>query len=160
MNVFHRTKKISTNSIHFIHKTDSWNIKFISLLPYSFSLRLNTVNSTNDSNCSVQNAQRTFNFCCKINVTWSVNNIYLIVFPVSSCGCRTDCNSSFLFLRHPVHCSLTVINFTDFMNFSCIIKNSFCCCSFSGINMCHNSNISHFFQRHIKTSITNYWNYN
>ena len=87
MNIFHRTKKISTDSVHFIHKADSGNFKIISLMPDCFCLWLNSVNCTNYSNCTVKNSQGAFNFCCKVNMSGCVNNIYLIVFPVG-CSCR------------------------------------------------------------------------
>ena len=145
-NICHWTKEVCANAVHLVHKAETWNSKLICLLPYSFCLWLNSINGTNYCNRAVEYAQRTLYFGSKVYVARSINNIYLMVFPVSCCGSRTDCNSALLLLSHPVHCSLAVINFANLMNFTCIIENTFCCCGFSSINMRHDSDVSHFFQ--------------
>ena len=60
-------------------------------------------------------------FNCKIYVAWSINYINSVVIPETSCCCRSNFNTSFLFLLHPIHCCSTIMYFTNFMTFSCII---------------------------------------
>ena len=41
--------------------------------------------------------------------------------PKSSGSSRCNCNSSFLLLLHPIHSSSTIMNFTNFVRFTCVI---------------------------------------
>ena len=70
------------------------------------------------------------NFDCKVNVSWSVYDINLdfsafSIFPETSCSSRSNCNTSFLLLFHPVHCSSAIVNLTNFVRNTCVIQNSF-----------------------------------
>ena len=100
--------------------------------------------STNNCNGPIKNAERTLNFCSKVYMPRSINNVDLMILPFCGDGSTSDCDSSFLLLLHEVHCSSTIINLTDLVNLSAIKKNSLSSCCLSGINMSHNSNVSHF----------------
>ena len=62
--------------------------------------------------------------------------------PVTCCSGRSNCNTSFLLLLHPVHGSSTFMSITDFIVNTSIIKNTLCQCCFTSIDMSHDSNIS------------------
>ena len=67
---------------------------------------------------------------------------FLISIPKTSSCSRGNCNSSFLLLFHPIHCGRTVIDLTDFMNASCIIKDALGSCGLPCINVCHDAEIA------------------
>ena len=146
----HYFKEVCPWAVHFIHITDTRNIIFISLTPYCFGLRLNTTYSTKCSNSSIQYTKRTFYLCSKIHVPRSIDQVYLkfisSIIPPCSSRSRGNRNTSFLLLLHPVHCRCPVMYLTDFMSQSGIEKNTFRSRSLSGIDMCHNTNISGIFQ--------------
>ena len=140
----HRHFKISSHFIHFVYKCYSRNRIFISLFPNCFRLRLYSLWTIKNSNSTIKNSKRSFNLYSKVYVTWSVNDIYLMTFP-ESCSCsRSNSDTSFFFLFHPVHCSFTIVSFTYFMNFSSIEQNSFSSSCFTSIDMGNNTYISNF----------------
>ena len=64
----------------------------------------------------------------------AINNIKMIIFsfwknfsiffgklPCTSRCSRSNCNTSFLFLFHPIHCCGPIVDFTNFMAFASII---------------------------------------
>ena len=66
--------------------------------------------------------------------------------PVTSSSSGSNCNTSFLLLCHPVHCSGTVVCFTYAVSFTGIKKDTFCRCSFTGIDVSHDTDISCMFK--------------
>ena len=155
------TIKVSSISIHLVYIDDCRNFILCRLTPNSFCLWLNLVTSRKNQNRTIKNLQRTFNFNCEVNVSRSVDDVDLVTFPETSCTSRSNCNTSFLFLSHPVHRSCTVVNFTDLVIFSGIEQNSFSCCCFTSINMGHNSDVSCHFKicSHIIFSLIKFVNF-
>jgi hypothetical protein len=76
-------------------------------------------------------------------MTWSINNIYLTMMPEASSGSRGNRNPALLFLFHPVHDSVAIMNLTQLMRPTSIIKNPLSCCGLSGVNMGHYAYIAH-----------------
>gem|GEM_PF-4241475 len=144
---FYTHLKICSNFINFIYKTHSWNMVLISLSSHSFSLRLYSVRTRKNCHSSIQYSQRSFHFHSKIHMSRSINNINLTIFPKTSCSRRSNCNTPFLFLFHPIHFRCSIMYFTNFVFFTSIIQNSFCSCSLSCINMSDDSHIPYFTQR-------------
>ena len=124
-NHINTAEKVSTNTIHFVDKANTWNIITIRLTPYSFCLGLNTGHRFKHCDRAVQNTQRTFYFHCKINVSRGINQIDTVITPKARCCRRRNRDTTFLFLFHPVHRRATIVNFADFICFSCIEKNTF-----------------------------------
>ncbi|MNI12800.1 hypothetical protein D3C73_659960 [compost metagenome] len=118
----------------------------ISLSPNCFGLRLNAFFSAEHSNCSVQYTQGTLYLNGKVNVPRGINNINAVTFPSSGRSGGSNRNSTLLFLFHPVHRCCTFVHFTDFVYFTCIVKNPLCCCCLTSINMCHDPDITCIFQ--------------
>ena len=61
-------QEISARRIHLIDESDTGNMVVFSLTPYRFRLRFYAAFSRKYGNRAVQNAKRTFNFNCKVNV--------------------------------------------------------------------------------------------
>ena len=137
--------EVCTSCVHFIYIAHSWYIIFICLSPNSFRLRLNSTFSAKYCNRSVKNSKRSLNFYSKVNVTWCINDIDSVIFPETSCRSRSNCNTSFLLLSHPVHSCCTFVNFTNLVSLTCIEQYSLSCCCFTSINVSHYSNISSHF---------------
>ena len=56
---------------------------------------------------------------------------------------RSDCNTAFLLIRHPVHNCFTVMDFTYLMGATGIVKDPFCYGGFAGINMGDDADIAY-----------------
>src|SRR5690606_18639384 len=139
-------KEVCTLAVHFINETYPWNFIFIGLSPHSFRLWLNTINCTKQSNHTIKNTQRTLYLYSKVNVSRSINNInceFLIaVHPLTMRSGRSNCNTSFLLLFHPVHSSRTIMDLPNLVTYTRIEKDTLCSSGFPGINMRSNTNIS------------------
>ncbi len=59
--------------------------------------------------------------------------------PSRTSGCGTDGDSAILFLSVAIHDAVPGMGFTDFMDFSRIIKNAFRQSGFAGVDMCSNT---------------------
>ena len=139
-------KEISTRTVHFVHISNTRHIVLISLTPYSLRLRFNTTHCTICSNSTIQNTQRALYFSSEVNVSRSINQVDFIsitcIFPTSCSSSRSNGNTTFLFLRHPVHCSSTIMYFSNFVSQTRIKQDTFRGCCFSGINVSHDTNIT------------------
>ena len=116
------THEISAGTIHFINKSKTRNLVFISLAPYSFGLWLHSANCTEYGASSVQDAQRPFHLDSEINVPRSVDDINAMIgitavhpFPEACGGGRSDGNTALLLLLHPIHRGRAVMHFTKLM---------------------------------------------
>ena len=143
--VFHHlnnTVEISAHNVHLVDVSHTRYFIFFRLTPYSLRLRLNTTLCAENSYRTVQYAQRTLNFNGEVNVAWGVDDVNSMVFPEASSSSRSNGNTSFLLLSHPVHSSRTVMCFTNFMVNTCVEQNTFCGCRFTSINVSHDTNIT------------------
>src|SRR5690625_8036919 len=74
-------------------------------------------------------------------------------FPLGCCSSRRDSYTTFLLLLHPVHLRGTFMCFSNFMNTSCVEKNTFSSCGFTCIDMCHNPYITCLFQGELSSHV-------
>ena len=145
----HYMEEISADDIHFIDICHTRYFVFVSLTPYGFRLGFNTALGRKYCNRSVQNPQGTFNFYRKVNVARSINNVDTVgvvlllgTFPHAGSCSGSNRNTTFLLLNHPVHSSGSVVDFTDFMGLTGIEQDTFRGGGLTGINMCHDTDIS------------------
>lgn len=56
-------------------------------------------------------------FNCKVNVFWSIDDVYVMIFLEIGCCCWLDGNIMFSFLFYEVSCWFIIVNFISFMDF-------------------------------------------
>ena len=134
--------EVSTCSVHLVGEDDTWYTVFRSLSPDCFCLRFYTCFGVKNCDGTIEYAQGSFNFSCEVYVAWCINDVDLAVFPVTCCRSGSDCNTTFLFLRHPVHLRSAIVSFTDLVDLTCVIQNTLCCRCLTGIDMSHDSDIT------------------
>ena len=146
--------EVSTGDVHFVYICHTRYMVFISLTPYGFRLRFNTAFSTENCNGTIKYTQGTFNFYSKVNVARSIDDVDTMfiklmfgAFPVAGGCSRSDGNTTFLFLNHPVHGSSAFMGFTDFMYSAGIEQNTFSSSSFTSIDVSHDADISSSLKR-------------
>ena len=139
-------EEVCTRTVHLIHVTDTWNIVLISLAPYGLRLRLHTTNGTICCNSTVKHTKRAFHLCGEVHVSRSINQIELILVavpsPICSCGCRSNRDTTFLLLCHPVHCCGTIMNLAQLMSFTCVEQDTLRCGSFTSIDVSHDAKVT------------------
>ena len=143
---FHGTKEVSTHDVHFVNEDHTGYSVVISLSPNCFCLRFYAAFCVQYANSAVQYTQGTFYFNCEVNVTGCIDDVDSVVIPLACCSSGSDCNTSFLFLFHPVHCSITFVCVTDFVITACVEQNTFCQSCFTSVDVRHDTNVSGSFQ--------------
>src|SRR5699024_8871368 len=118
------------------------------LVPYTtlFRSRLDTGLRVDNRHSTVKHPEGTLHFNGEVNVPRRVDNVYPVILPLRSCSSRCDGDPALLFLGHPVHLRGTFVCFSDFMNTSCIEKNTLGRCRFTSINVRHDANVACLFQ--------------
>ena len=72
----------------------------------------------------------------------SVDNINLVIFPITSSRSRSDGDAAFSLLLHPVHRGRTLMHFTDFVSDAGIKQNTLGGGCFSRVNVSDDSDVS------------------
>ena len=128
LHLLNSLEEVSTRAVHLVNVTNTWHIILVSLAPYSLRLWLNAIGSRVSSYGSVKNAERALNLSGEVNVSRSVNQVdfevLVLVSPVTCGGSRSDSDTTFLLLSHPVHSSCTVVNLTYFVGFTSVEENT------------------------------------
>ena len=140
-------KEICAYGIHLVNKCDTRYMVMICLSPNGFRLGLNAVLSTEYCYGTIKYAERTFNFYSEVYVPWSINDVYSVSFPMAGGSCGSNGNPAFLFLFHPVHGSCAIMNFTNLMIYTGVVKNTFRGSCLAGIDVCHDTDITGFYKR-------------
>ena len=144
--------EVGTHNVHLINIDHTGNLVFIGLAPYGFRLGLNAALSAKNRYRTVQHAERTLNFSGEVNVAGGVDDVDAILvlgiagFPETGGSSRGNGYTSLLLLLHPVHGGGTVVNLTDLMVDSGIVKYALAGSCFTGVDMGHNANISGHFK--------------
>ena len=73
-------EKICAYAIHLVDESYPGLIP-VCLPPYSLGLRLHTTHRTEYGNNTIQHTNGTLNFNREVNVTWSIDNVNLMIFP-------------------------------------------------------------------------------
>ena len=138
--------EVRPHNIHFVDISNPRNAVFCRLIPYGFRLRLYASLSAENGNGTVQHAQRTLYLNGKIHVSGSIDNIDAVSLPLGCSRSRSNRNTALLPLNHPVHGSRPLMGFANLVYPSRIIENTLGRRSFTGIDVCHDADISCFFQ--------------
>ena len=154
LDLLHAAIEIGADHIHLIDECHTRNIVLICLSPDIFRLRLNTTLCSKNTYRSVKDTQGTFNFNREVYMAWRINDIdtvlksaghrfcFFFQSPVAGCRCRSDGNTTLLFLSHPVHGCGTVMRFADLVINSCIIQDPLGKSGLAGIDMSHDTDVS------------------
>ena len=148
--VIYYAHEVCTYTVHLVYIGDLWNTVLVCLSPDGLALRLDTSYSAESSNRTVQNTQRSLHLYGEVHVARSVDKVdlvfFIVVLPECSGSCRSDGNTSLLLLNHPVHCGCTVMNLTNLVSLTSVVKDSFRCGCFTGIYVGHDADVSRIFK--------------
>ncbi len=75
----HAVEEVSADFVHLVDEHDARNLVAVSLTPNGFGLRLNTGVGVQNSNRTVKNRQRTFNFDGEVNVAGGVDDVHAVL---------------------------------------------------------------------------------
>ena len=150
----HNMEEVSADDVHLIYVCHTRYFVLVSLTPYGFRLGFNAALGRKYCNRSVQYTQGTFNLNREVNVARGINDvdtvrIILLFGTVPHAGrCSgSNGNATFLLLNHPVHGGRAIMNLTDLMSLTGVEQDAFRGSRFTGVNVCHDADISCSFKR-------------
>ena len=140
--------EVRTHDVHLVNERHTGDFVFVSLMPNGFRLGFYAALGAENGNGAIQDAERTFHFNCKVHVTGGIDNIDPMTLPESSRSSRSNRNTPFLLLCHPVHRRSTLVGITDLMRFSRVVQDSLGSGGFAGVDVSHYTNITSHFERY------------
>ena len=121
-------EEVGTRAVHLVHVTDTGNVIFLGLMPYGLRLGLYAAYGAERGDSTVKDAERTLYLHGEIDVAWSIDQVELVFLtfevPKTCSGCRSDSDTALLLLNHPVHRSGAIVNLTDFVSQTGVVKNT------------------------------------
>ncbi len=149
----HYFKEVSAGAVHLVHVADTGYIVLVGLTPYCFALGFHTAYGAECGNSTVEHAQRALYFDSEVNVSRSVNKVdfVFVVVVLPECGSSGggNCDTSFLFLLHPVHGSGAVVHLADFVRKACVEQDTFGGGSLAGVDVGHNADVAGIFKEFV-----------
>src|SRR5829696_2969435 len=85
----------------------------VGLTPDGLALRLHAGDAVEHSDGTIEHPQRTLHLDRKVDVAGGVDDVDLMIFPVTGRRGGGDRDAALLLLRHPVHRRSTFVHFTD-----------------------------------------------
>ena len=153
-------EEVGAHDVHLVDERHTRHLIIISLMPNRFGLRLNAALGAENSDRTVQYAQRALHLDGEVNVARGVDDVDTVLRklmlgarPVAGgCG-RGDSDAALLLLFHPVHRSGTVVGIADLVVYTGVVQNTLGGSGFTGVDVRHDADISGSFQgifsRHI-----------
>ena len=139
--------EVSTGTVHLVDERHHGDFVLHRLTPDGFRLRLNAADGAVNSDRTVENAERTFHFSSEVHVTRGVDQIETVldtgsfVIPEAS-GCSGgNGDTTFLFLRHPVHRGSTFVGFPELVVFAGVVQDTFGKGGLAGVDVRHDTDI-------------------
>ena len=140
----HAAIEIGADAVHLIDEGNTGNMVLVGLTPDGFGLGLDPADRTENRHRAVKHLQRALHLDSEVDMTGSVDDIDAVVFPETGGRRGGDGNAALLLLLHPVHGGGAVMDFTDFMRNTGIVKNTLGRRRFAGVNVRHDADVSGF----------------
>ncbi len=134
--------EVGPDPVHFIHKGDFGHAVLVGLAPDGFRLGLDPTHGAEHADRTVQHPQRAFHLDGKIHVAGGVDELDVGFVPLAGGDRRGDRDAAFLFVGHPVHYRLPVVDLADFMGFAGVVEDAFGNGGFAGINMGNDADVA------------------
>ncbi len=136
----------STGAVKFVHVADARNAVLGGLTPHGHGLRLDTGDSVEHCNGTVEDAERTLHLHGEVDVPGGVDDVDQMVFPETGRRGRRDGDAALLLLSHPVHGRRALVGLTDLVVLAGVEEDAFGRRGLTGINVGHDADVAHLGQ--------------
>ena len=144
MNHVQHAEEICAHDVHLIDVDHTGNLVMVSLAPDGLRLGFHTALGAQDGHAAVQHTQGALHFHGKVHVARSVDNVNAVIPPETGGGSTGDGDASLLLLNHPVHGGSALMGLAKFVIYTGVVQDAFSRGSLTGIDMCHNTDVSRF----------------
>jgi len=102
--------EVASDAVHLVDEDELGHAELVGLFPDSLALSLHAVDAIDDDDCSVEDAERAFDFEVEVDVSGRVDEVELVAFPVEGDAGRADGDASLAFFLHVVHDGVAVVH--------------------------------------------------
>ena len=153
-NLLHAAIEVSADDIHLIDKCHTRYVVLVRLSPDVLGLRLNASLCREDADGAIEDAERTLNFDCEVDVPRCIDDVdsvlksarlrlcLLFQSPMAGGSSGCDRDTTLLLLFHPVHGCCTIMCLTNLIVDTCVVQDTLCQSGLAGIDMSHDTNVS------------------
>ena len=143
----HAAEEVGADAVHLVDEADTGHTVAVGLTPHGFRLGLHAGDGVEYGHGTIEHAQGAFHFDGEVDVAGGVDDVDLVFKPETSRRGGSDGDAAFLLLFHPVHRGAALVGFADFMVFAGIVQDAFGRRGLTGIDVGHDADIPHFFDR-------------
>jgi len=136
--------EICAYAVHFVYEGDFRDQVFVSLMPHSFRLWLDPPHGTENGNNAIEHPQGSFHLNRKIDMPRGIDQMNLVIPPMASGDGRGNGNAAFLFLLHPIHYRRAIVDFTNLVGPTGIVKYPLTHGSLASVDMSNDSDVAYF----------------
>ena len=138
--------EVRTQLVHLVDEADTRHVVLIGLAPDGLGLRFNAFLAVENSDGAVEDAEGPLNLDSEVNVTRGVDDVDLVVVPVTRGSCGGNGDTPLLLLCHPVHRGRTVVGLTDLVIDTCVEQDALGCSRLAGIDVGHDADVADLVQ--------------
>src|SRR4029077_11505352 len=118
-------REIGAGAIHLVDEADTRDLVLVGLPPHGFGLRLHARDRVEHRHGPVEYAHGTLDLDGEVDVTWRIDDVDTVLFPVAGRRCGGDGDAALLFLLHEVHGRGAVMDFADLMALAGVVEDAF-----------------------------------
>ena len=126
---------VRPDTVHLVDEGHLGNTVLVGLVPDGLRLGLHPAHGAEDDHRPVQNAETPLDLDREIDMARCVDDVDLMVVPSAGGHRRCDGDPPLLFLRHPVHDGLAVVDLSHLVGYPGVEENPLRNCRLTGIDM-------------------------
>ena len=134
--------EVGTGAVHLVEEAHSRDVVLVSLPPDGLGLGFDSGNSVKDGDGTVKDTEGTLDLEGEVDVTGGVDDVDAVVVPGAGGGSGGDGDSTLLLLFHPVHGRTTLVNLSDLVTLSGVVKDTLRGGGLSGVDVSHDTNVT------------------
>ncbi|MBA7670061.1 hypothetical protein ES703_78204 [subsurface metagenome] len=137
--------EICAGTIHFVHKSDPGDTVPVGLAPHGFRLGLHATHSAENSDGTIEDAQRALHLHGKVDMAGGIDDVDAMAVPEAGGGSRGNGYAPLFLLIHPIHSGRPIVNLTHPMNPSRVVKDALGSGGLTGIDVGHDPDVANVF---------------
>ncbi len=114
----------------------------VGLAPHRLGLGLHAGDTVEHGDCAVEDTQRTLDLDGEVDVTGGVDDVDLVVMPVTGRRGRRDRDAALLLLLHPVHRGATLVDLTDLVVDAGVVEDALGRGGLARVDMRHDPDVA------------------
>ncbi len=139
-------EEVSTHAVILVDEGDAGDVEGRSLTPNGLRLGLNAGNGVEDGDSAIEDAQAALDLGGEVNVARGVDDLDAVVLTVLVPEARGSSGgngyAALLLLNHPVHGGSALMDLTDLVGLTGVVKNTLGRGGLTGIDVSHDADVT------------------